>query len=340
MTPFLDICEVERIDHGNDDLTVVNAARVSNAKRVDSLVTSLSIDSLKQERHDAGMGLDDGLIRYLANNAHWTPFAHARHGFDFDLPLDFDWTLFLKWSGNEEKRSGFRFNVWGGNNCLHVHMHGSVWGWLRNTPPIGNENIAAIFDELRRRMPWSYEHVPASIDYRNLDAGTGRALIVSLPSDSVTFRVKMPLFVARQLMRSNVGIVYNETSRRYVDGAPEYHEPEAWRGRPDRGIKQGSGADLDEVTNARIDERYSTHVEQSDHLYRDALGMGVAPEMARMVLPQSMVTELWMTCTHEAVRRILKLRLGNDGGKNHPQREITELAVAMSQELPDHFPRG
>lgn len=59
--------------------------------------------------------------------------------------------------------------------------------------------------------------------------------------------MKMPIFVARQWMRSNVGIVYNEISRRYVDTPPEFYEPKQFRKRPEGSLKQGSGEwfDLD-----------------------------------------------------------------------------------------------
>ncbi len=43
------------------------------------------------------------------------------------------------------------------------------------------------------------------------------------------FRLKAPVFVARQLVKHQVGLVWNEVSRRYVDLRPEFHEPEGWR---------------------------------------------------------------------------------------------------------------
>lgn len=63
---------------------------------------------------------------------------------------------------------------------------------------------------------------------------------------NLQLRIKMPIFVARQLMRSNVGIVWNEVSRRYVDSPPEVYVPETWRLRPEGGIKQGSGVSADQ----------------------------------------------------------------------------------------------
>ena len=57
---------------------------------------------------------------------------------------------------------------------------------------------------------------------------------------SMQFRIKAPVFVARQLVKHQVGLVWNEVSRRYVDYTPELYEPKQWRGRP-QNSKQGSG---------------------------------------------------------------------------------------------------
>lgn len=330
MKTFLDICEVEVIDHNNDDLTVVNAARVSNSKRVERLVTSSSPSDSQSERKAKGISLDDSLINFLAKNGHWTPFAQARHGFACPIAHDFDWTAFLKWAGNETKRAGFKWRFYHGEDANALLIHGSAYGWLANTPPVGLSNLRPIFAYLFKWMPLTYVAFATEPPPEVTPA-------IALSADSVTLRVKAPLFLFRQLMRSNIGLVYNETSRRYVDDVPEIHDPSIWRARPDKSIKQGSGADLDDISNARIDERYTHHVEESARLYYDMINMGVAPEMARMALPQSMVTELWMTSTHEAIHRILGLRLGKDG-KNQPQREIVEFATALRDELGDRLP--
>lgn len=58
---------------------------------------------------------------------------------------------------------------------------------------------------------------------------------------SVTIHVKAPIFVARQLAKHQVGLVWNEVSRRYVDDKPEFFEPTVWRQRAEN-VKQGSSA--------------------------------------------------------------------------------------------------
>ena len=48
---------------------------------------------------------------------------------------------------------------------------------------------------------------------------------------SLQFRIKAPVFVARQLVKHQVGLIWNEVSRRYVDFPPEFFTPHAWRGK-------------------------------------------------------------------------------------------------------------
>ncbi len=120
---------------------------------------------------------------------------------------------------------------------------------------------------------------------------------------SVQLRVKAPIFVARQLVKHQVGGVWNEVSRRYVDSEPEFWFPEVWRGRPEGSIKQGSSG---VVKNVRFHDANGSGVEyqvgptvqnfitHSLGIYEDLLDGGVAPEQARMVLPQNMQTEwIW-----------------------------------------------
>ena len=100
---------------------------------------------------------------------------------------------------------------------------------------------------------------------------------------SLQFRIKAPIFVARQLVKHQVGLVWNEVSRRYVDDEPEFFIPDQWRSRPENS-KQGSG---EEIIIYNI-ESTMQFVKQT---YQNLLKANVAPEMARMVLPQNMYTE-------------------------------------------------
>jgi len=137
---------------------------------------------------------------------------------------------------------------------------------------------------------------------------------------SVTLYFKVPLFVARQLHKHQVGFVVNEVSRRYVDESPEFYIPEVWRKR-DKNVKQGSKMesvdDPDEMRRA-----YQHYTDRAYNLYTDMLVDGVCPEQARMVLPQSMFTEFWMTGSVAAWTRLYNQR------KHSDTQYETQVAVA------------
>ena len=126
------------------------------------------------------------------------------------------------------------------------------------------------------------------------------------------FRLKAPIFVSRQLHKSQVGLLVNEVSRRYVDSKPEFHEPEGWRLKANN-KKQGSS--LETFTGAqgeRWDARYWDLMNNAETLYQNMVASGVAPEQARMVLPQSMMTEWYWTGSLAAFARVVKQRISSD----------------------------
>ena len=121
---------------------------------------------------------------------------------------------------------------------------------------------------------------------------------------SMQFHVKAPIFVARQLVKHQVGLVWNEVSRRYVDSEVEFYEPWDWRlAAEDK--KQGSSEET-------IDYDISSVHESCKEIYEDMLKSGIAPEMARMVLPQSMYTEWYWSGTLMAFARVCNLRCKPD----------------------------
>ena len=102
------------------------------------------------------------------------------------------------------------------------------------------------------------------------------------------FRIKAPVFVARQLVKHQVGLCWNEVSRRYVDEPPEFHNPIVWRGKP-KNSKQGSDGEVeDQNTPKKILEQTNLLAFKN---YNVLIKQGVAPEQARMILPQTMMTE-------------------------------------------------
>jgi thymidylate synthase (FAD) len=148
----------------------------------------------------------------------------------------------------------------------------------------------------------------------------------------ITMRETVPIFVARQRFKHMVGFTYNEVSRRYVDDEPEFYVPDVWRGRPVN-AKQGSsdveittitwkdayGEGLNETTTVK--EEYECLLQQVKIIYDKFIEAGVAPEQARMVLPQSAFTSYYTTGSLAAWARAYKLR-----SKPEAQAEIRELA--------------
>jgi thymidylate synthase (FAD) len=147
----------------------------------------------------------------------------------------------------------------------------------------------------------------------------------------VRLRVKMPIFVAREWFRHQIGFARNEVSRRYVDEPPECYVPDIVRAR-DAKLKQGSkaeGVENNDEARAFIEE--SNRIAMSS--YDTLLKMGVAPEVSRTVLPQGMYTEFVETGSLSAYQRLCNLRL--DPGA---QWEIRQYAEILAKMLEDRFP--
>lgn len=146
-----------------------------------------------------------------------------------------------------------------------------------------------------------------------------------------SFRVKMPIFVARQLIRHTVGLTVNEVSRRYVDDEPEFYLPTEWRKRV-LNLKQGSSeTEFVDFPNTRV----KSVLDKCLGLYNDMLEEGVAPELARMVLPLNTMTEWVWSGSLYAFARVCKLRLQKDA-----QKESRILAEDISSFMRTIFPHS
>jgi len=145
------------------------------------------------------------------------------------------------------------------------------------------------------------------------------------------FRLKMPIWMAREWYRHTIGFARNEVSRRYVDEPPTFHRPEAFRTRA-ASKKQGSNDDVhpeDSLMRSILDEG----VRHTVSCYTAMLERNVPPEQARMVLPQNMMTEFIETGSLAAYARLVALRTGPDA-----QAEIREMAQQVSALLATKFP--
>lgn len=148
---------------------------------------------------------------------------------------------------------------------------------------------------------------------------------------SVQFRVKTPIFVARQLVKHQVGGVWNEVSRRYVDSEPEFYIPSDWRGRPEGSVKQGSGKRM--IESPIVEAFAIKTAKEALAAYNAMLSSGVAPEMARMVLPQNTMTEWYWTGSLMFWARVCRQRLDS-----HAQEESRQVALLVSQHMRQLFP--
>jgi thymidylate synthase (FAD) len=151
---------------------------------------------------------------------------------------------------------------------------------------------------------------------------------------TLSFHIKAPIFVARQLVKHQVGLVWNEVSRRYVEDEPEYWEPETWRSKPvDK--KQGSGDETIVWLNreVRVGAAVSASCDLAVETYQKMLDVGVAPEQARMVLPQNTYTEWYWTGSLFAFARVCGLRCKGD-----TQEETRNVAWKIHDLAKDKFP--
>jgi thymidylate synthase (FAD) len=149
----------------------------------------------------------------------------------------------------------------------------------------------------------------------------------------IRFRIKMPIFVAREWFRHTIGFARNEVSRRYVDSEPEFWIPTEFRER-DTNLKQGSKTEAI-ANNEIIVEVYEKAMQSALYVYNTLLEAKVAPELARGVLPQSMYTEFIETGSLAAYARLCGLRLDP-----HAQKEIRDFAQAVSDLLKPKFPNS
>lgn len=157
----------------------------------------------------------------------------------------------------------------------------------------------------------------------------------------ITLRETVPIFVARQRFKHTVGFTYNEVSRRYVDDEPKFYTPDVWRSRPEGSVKQGSGDSR--IETIRICSEYDVTPES---VYEEAIGAceyayevmikgGIAPEQARMVLPQSMYTSYYVTGSLYAFARAYLLRIDP-----HAQKEIRDLAEQWDKVIRPLYPEA
>jgi thymidylate synthase (FAD) len=141
-----------------------------------------------------------------------------------------------------------------------------------------------------------------------------------------SYHVKAPIFVARQLVKHKF-LRWNEISRRYVDDEPEFYVPDVWRGRSED-KKQGSAGTW-QPNHEQLDKTMYKVLDLYDQMIYD----GCAPEQARMVLPQSTMTEWYWSGSLDAFSNMCKLRCAPD-----TQYESRVVADQISEVMSGLYP--
>lgn len=198
--------------------------------------------------------------------------------------------------------SGYRSNEW-------ADFLDQIKNAVLNSPPTGiDDNLTALMKEYKNKAqhwaPFAHPHI--------------------------TIRIQIPIFLARQFVKHQVGGVWSEESRRYISDMPEVWMPDKWHTRPED-IKQGSG----DLVENQIDTQAIAFVStlRSSVAYLDLLDMKVAPEEARIVLPLNMMTTVVWTGSLLFWVRVFNLR-----ADSHAQLAAQELAKLIAGIIQPLYP--
>lgn len=146
-----------------------------------------------------------------------------------------------------------------------------------------------------------------------------------------SFRIKAPIFVARQLVKHQVGLAWNEVSRRYVSDSPEYFFPKKWR-KAAENVKQGSSDEEFKFKDGQLNSIYEALV-RLNFEYENLIEQGLCAEQARMILPQNMMTEWVWSGSLFAFARVCNLRCDP-----HTQAETRVVGDKIDMLMAEEFP--
>jgi len=292
------------------DLGVVRAARVSFDKTSEEFTPE-----------------DIPLIKYLAKHKHETPFRHSY--ICFSVPEDASPIVGDVYLTPFEK-AGLHIEKVGES----VVYRNTLLGWLNLIKSGAIDVCYNIIDALYKVAPTA---VTAYLGDMPENSGYVLAPVVANSKwlDTISLRCEAPIFIARQLGKHQADLSWNECSRRYVDDRFEFHSPAGtWRKRPDEGIKQGSGEDIEQVLGYEAEVLYRGALDHSNLIYENLVTCKrIAPEMARMVLPQSMLTKWVWSGSIAAFAHVWSLR-----SKPNAQKEVQEFADKMKKAILEVYP--
>ena len=143
----------------------------------------------------------------------------------------------------------------------------------------------------------------------------------------VQFRLQIPIYVERQIIKTVVGVDYNSVSGRYVDFSDTYTPIDTWR-KQSTSSKQGSGEDLDETSNTIANIIQDDIIEDAKFAYQELIELGVSKEQARTILPLNLNTTMIWTGSLYALIRLCKQRLKSDA-----QKETRDVVQEMLRQV-------
>ena len=309
----LDLMTAEILPIRFDDDTVVDAARISMAKRA-SMFSEL--DNTK-------------LTRYLRANLHWSPFGHQREAFELKIN-DREFLFFLE----HAILAGF---TWQREGVEGIALNGSMWAWMENAKWLPVNVSKDVISQLVLLYPrvgsvlWpNYESIPNIGNFAvRIDTTPENATLGNANIHYTQFRLASSIFIARQLVKHQVHLCWNEESRRYIDDPVKYYEGDL-RGRG-ASIKQGSSDELIEG-HERWKGIVHDHHLRCDDLYNKLLAAGTAPEIARGVLPLNSITHWVWTGSLPAWARVVKQRLDS-----HAQKESYHIAKQIDDQMRNRY---
>ena len=299
----------------NSDAGIVDAARVSFAKQA-----SMFTDEENGK-----------LLKYLKGHGHWSPYGHAREIFALDMGNTRTLRFLL-----HANLAGFTWL----QNAEVFFLSGSVWAFHENMaylPPHIADAIRRWFHEQPQyalSAPLLFREAANQTPYSRLAQNVpARDVLGYEDLTSISFRVKAPIFLARQMVKHQVHMCWNEESRRYISDEPEFFLPKVWRSKPTGGAKQGS-TDAPAGLSNDVAAAANSHHERPLVLYNQLLHDNVAPELARMVLPQSMVVNWIWTASVSAWARVCRERLA-PGAQREAQWLARQIDEQMSLRVPN-----
>lgn len=322
---------VETMDNCHNDLFVVNAARVSHNKWITTMTEK-----------------DSHLLKYLADHQHTSPFRHVRIA--FRVPTYSALIGYLRYDLNPYESAGLIIHNIGNGYSIVKH---SFFGWVQIIHKFWDKcnGLSDIYSLLCVHLPESMRAFEHSINSPMFTRLFDETIFVAEPRLlqfnnpwllDLSFRCRVPLWLSRQLAKHQVGMSWNEVSRRYVSSDPELFQQE-FRAKPTENIKQGSGnviSDAD-IPELYINDEYTNPVYFSIHnlenilldWYSKAVAANIAPETIRGYMPQNMMTEFIWSGYLPAWAHMVKLRLDN-----HAQKETQYFAQQVNDQIAAIYP--